>query len=168
MFPSLTVTEVIAVSLERWISWGDPVTAALYLPMAFDSEASIFSRVEELIELMGLERYRHKRVRELSTGTRRVVDLTCVLAHRATVVLLDEPSSGIAQSEVEALAPLLSRMRSEMGASLLVIEHDMNLVTAICDRVLALDQGTVVATGSPTEVLNDPKVLAAYLGNPAK
>ena len=168
LFPSLTVTEVIAVSLERWISWGDPVTAALYLPMAFDSEASVSSRVEELIELMGLERYRHKRVRELSTGTRRVVDLTCVLAHRATVVLLDEPSSGIAQSEVEALAPLLLRMRSEMGASLLVIEHDMNLVTAICDRVLALDQGTVVATGSPTEVLNDPKVLAAYLGNPAK
>ena len=168
LFPSLTVTEVIAVSLERWISWGDPVTAALYLPMAFDSEASISSRVEELIELMGLERYRHKRVRELSTGTRRVVDLTCVLAHRATVVLLDEPSSGIAQSEVEALAPLLLRMRSEMGASLLVIEHDMNLVTAICDRVLALDQGAVVATGSPAEVLNDPKVLAAYLGNPAK
>ena len=168
LFPSLTVTEVIAVSLERWISWGDPVTAALYLPMAFDSEASVSSRVEELIELMGLERYRHRRVRELSTGTRRVVDLSCVLAHRATVVLLDEPSSGIAQSEVEALAPLLLRMRSEMGASLLVIEHDMNLVTAICDRVLALDQGTVVATGSPAQVLNDPKVLAAYLGNPAK
>ena len=121
LFPSLTVTEVIAVSLERWISWGGPVTAALYLPMAFDSEASISSRVEELIELMGLERYRHKRVRELSTGTRRVVDLTCVLAHRATVVLLDEPSSGIAQSEVEALAPLLLRMRSEMGASLLAL-----------------------------------------------
>ncbi len=168
LFPSLTVTEVIAVSLERWISWGDPVTAALYLPMAFDSEASVSNRVEELIELMGLERYRHKRVRELSTGTRRVVDLACVLAHRATVVLLDEPSSGIAQSEVEALAPLLLRMRSEMRASLLVIEHDMNLVTAICDRVLALDQGTVVATGSPAQVLNDPKVLAAYLGNPAK
>ena len=84
------------------------------------------------------------------------------------MVLLDEPSSGIAQSEVEALAPLLLRMRSEMGASLLVIEHDMNLVTAICDRVLALDQGAVVATGSPAQVLNDPKVLAAYLGNPAK
>lgn len=167
LFPSLTVTEVIAVSLERWISWGDPVSAALYLPMAFDSEASIAERVDELIELMGLEPYRHGRVRELSTGTRRIVDLACVLAHRATVVLLDEPSSGIAQAEVEALAPLLLRMRSEMGASLLVIEHDMSLVTTICDRVLALDQGSVVATGSPTEVLNDPQVLAAYLGNPA-
>ncbi len=166
LFPSLTVAEVIAVSLERWISWGDPVTAALHLPMAFDSEASVAERVDELVELMGLEPYRHKRIRELSTGTRRIVDLACVLAHRATVVLLDEPSSGIAQSEVEALAPLLLRMRSGMGASLLVIEHDMNLVTAICDRVLALDQGTVVATGTPTEVLNDPRVLAAYLGNP--
>ena len=168
LFGSLTVAEVIAVALERWISWGDPVSAALYLPMAFDSEAQIAGRVDELVELMGLEPYRHKRVRELSTGTRRIVDLACVLAHRATVVLLDEPSSGIAHAEVEALAPLLLRMRREMGASLLVIEHDLNLVTTICDRVIALDQGAVVTTGSPTEVLNDPQVLAAYLGNPAE
>ena len=164
LFPSLTVDEVIAVSLERWISWGDPVTAALHLPMAFDSEASIAARVDELVELMGLGPYRHKRIRELSTGSRRIVDLACVIAHRATVVLLDEPSSGIAQREVEALAPVLLRMRDEMGASLLVIEHDMNLVTAICDRVVALDQGAVVATGTPAEVLANPRVVAAYLG----
>ena len=64
-------------------------------------------------------------MRELSTGTRRVVDLACVVAHRPTVVLLDEPSSGIAQRETEALAPLLQRIRDEVGAAILVIEHDM-------------------------------------------
>ena len=89
LFPSLTVEDTIAVALERWVSWGDPITSALHLPMAFDSEAAIGSRVDELVELMGRERFRHKRVRELSTGTRRIVDLACVVGHRPTVILLD-------------------------------------------------------------------------------
>ncbi len=150
--------------MERWIRWGDPVTAALHLPMAFDSEAAVTRRVHELIDLMGLERYRHARIRELSTGTRRIVDLACVIAHRPTVVLLDEPSSGIAQREVEALGPLLLGLRDEMGSALLVIEHDMALVSAVADRVLAFDQGRIIAEGSPTAVLDDPQVIAAYLG----
>ncbi len=164
LFPALTVEQTIAVSLERWIRWGGPVTAALHLPMAFDSEANVAMRVDELVELMGLERFRHKTIRELSTGTRRIVDIACVVAHRPTVVLLDEPSSGIAQSEVEALAPVLERMRSEMGASLLVIEHDMNLLKSIADRVIAMDQGTIIANGKPEAVLSNPAVVAAYLG----
>lgn len=164
LFPSLTVEEAIAVSLERWIAWGDPVTAALHLPMAYDSERAIAIRVDELIELMGLQAFRAKRIRELSTGSRRIVDLACVIAHRPTVVLLDEPSSGIAQREVEALGPVLLRMRDEMGASLLVIEHDMNLLSSIADRTVAMDQGAVIAIGSPSEVLHDPVVVASYLG----
>ena len=83
------------------------------------------SRVEELIELLGLGAFRDKYVRELSTGSRRVVDLACVLAHGPRVLLLDEPSSGIAQREAEALGPLLLRIRELTGASLLVIEHDV-------------------------------------------
>jgi len=117
-----------------------------------------------LIELMNLGVHRHKRIKELSTGSRRIVDLACVVAHRPTVVLLDEPSSGIAQREVEALAPVIERMRTEMGSALLVIEHDMNLLSAIADRVVALDQGAVIAVGRPDEVLNDARVVASYLG----
>src|SRR3712207_8060432 len=90
-------------------------------------------RVEELIDLLGLEAFRTKFVRELSTGSRRIVDLACVVAHRPTVVLLDEPSSGIAQRETEALGPLLLRIREGLGASILLIEHDMPLVTAVSD-----------------------------------
>ncbi len=164
LFPSLTVEETVAVSLEGIVTAKDPISAALHLPTVRLSERRVRRRVEELIELMGLEAYRHKEIHELSTGTRRIVDLACVAAHRPTVVLLDEPSSGIAQREVEALAPVLRRMRVEMGASLLVIEHDMNLLRTIADRVVAMDQGEVIATGAPDDVLSDAVVIASYLG----
>ena len=121
-------------------------------------------RVDELVELMNLGAYRRSFVRELSTGTRRVVDLACQVAHRPTVILLDEPSSGIAQREVEALAPLLRRLRDEMGAALVVIEHDMPLVSSISDRLVALDQGRVVTIGPPGEVPTHPAVVESSLG----
>jgi branched-chain amino acid transport system ATP-binding protein len=165
LFPALTVEETIAVSLERWIDVKDPFNAALRLPAQQDSEAKVRRRVDEMIELMGIESFRSKFVRELSTGSRRVVDIACVLAHRPTVVLLDEPSSGIAQREAEALGPLLLRIRDTLGASLLVIEHDMPLITGVSDRLLALDQGRIICTGTPDEVLTHPDVVSSYLGN---
>ncbi|MFP5321874.1 MAG: MFS transporter [Acidimicrobiia bacterium] len=164
LFPSLTVHEALAVSLERWVGSRDPVSAALHLPHAYDAEQRVRRRVDELIELLGLGAYRSKFVHELSTGTRRVVDLGALLAHRPTVILLDEPSSGIAQREVEALAPLLRRIRDETGASLVVIEHDMPLLRHVSDRLVAMDQGAVIATGTPDAVLEDPRVVESYLG----
>ena len=88
--------------------------------------------VEELLELLGITDFRDKLGRELSTGSRRIVDLACVLAHRPSVLLLDEPSSGIAQREAEALGPLLLRIREQTGATLLVIEHDVPLLLSVC------------------------------------
>jgi branched-chain amino acid transport system ATP-binding protein len=90
-----------------------------------------------------------------------------VVAHRPTVILFDEPSSGIAQRETEALTPLLLRIRDGLGAALLVIEHDMPLVTSVADRLVAMDQGRVIATGAPDEVLRHPDVVASYLGTNA-
>ena len=164
LFPALTVEEALAVSLERFVESRDPVSAALHLPMAFDSEVKVKQRVDELIELMGLGAFRSKFLRELSTGSRRIVDLACVVAHRPTVILFDEPSSGIAQKETEALAPLLLRIRDGLGAALLVIEHDMPLVTSVADRLVAMDQGRVIAEGDPDAVLRHPDVVASYLG----
>lgn len=164
LFPSLTVEETLAVSLERFVKAGDPVSAALHLPNIYDAEQQVRRRVDELIDMMNLEAFRTKFIRELSTGSRRVVDLACVIAHRPLVVLLDEPSSGIAQREAEALVPLLNRIRTDMGTALVVIEHDMALLSSIADRMLALDQGAVVTTGTPAEVLADERVVAAYLG----
>ncbi|HEY5699988.1 MAG TPA: MFS transporter [Acidimicrobiales bacterium] len=165
LFPALTVEETIAVALERWIDVRDPLNPALRLPAAFDSEEHVRQRVDELIELFGIEGFRSRFVRELSTGSRRVVDLACVAAHRPTVVLLDEPSSGIAQRETEALGPLLERLRDGLGAALVVVEHDVPLVTRVADRIIAMDQGAVIADGPPGEVLSDGAVVASYLGS---
>ena len=134
------------------------------LPMVFDDEERTALRTVELLELMNLGRYANNFVRELSTGTRRIVDLACQVAHRPTVILLDEPSSGIAQREVESLAPVLLRLRDEMGAALVVIEHDIPLVSEISDRLVALDMGRVVTTGQPADVLTHPQVVESYLG----
>ena len=105
---------------------------------------------------------------ELSTGTRRIVDLACILAQEPKILLLDEPSGGVAQKETEALGPLLLRIREHTGCSLLVIEHDMPMISSICDRLVALELGSVIAQGAPQEVLSHPAVIASYLGTDEK
>jgi branched-chain amino acid transport system ATP-binding protein len=164
LFAGLTVAESIAVALERWIEVGDPISEACRLPAVQITEAAVRARVEELIDLFGLGSFHDKRLDELSTGSRRMVDLACTVAHQPSVVLLDEPSSGIAQREAEALGPVLLGLRDRLGASLLVIEHDIALVSSIADRLVALDQGAVVASGAPAAVLDHPEVVASYLG----
>ena len=167
LFPSLTVEDVLLVALERWLDVRDVFNAALRLPPHVMSESIARHRVDELIDLLGLGAFRSKFVGELSTGSRRVVDLGCVLAHEPSVVLLDEPSSGIAQREAEALGPLLLRIRDTLDASLVVIEHDMALITSVSDRLVALDQGRLVTQGAPADVLSHPEVVESYLGGDA-
>jgi ABC-type branched-subunit amino acid transport system ATPase component/ABC-type branched-subunit amino acid transport system permease subunit len=167
LFPGLTVDETIAAAMERWVAVRDPLSAAFHLPNAYDSERRVARRVDELVELLALGAYRSLFTVELSTGTRRVVDLACLLAHRPDVVLLDEPAAGIAQREVEALAPLVLRIRDETGASLVIVEHDIPLIEAVADRLVAMDQGRVIAVGPPRAVLADPEVIESYLGTEA-
>jgi branched-chain amino acid transport system ATP-binding protein len=81
------------------------------------------------------------------------------------VLLLDEPSAGVAQRETEALAPLLRRVRAATGCSLVIIEHDMGLIASVCDELVALEFGSVIARGTPAEVLAHPRVIASYLGS---
>ena len=164
IFASLTVAENLANALERHLPIRDHAAAALGLPAVREQEDHIAWSVSDLIELMGLGAFRDKFVSELSTGSRRVVDIAMALAHDPAVLILDEPSSGIAQRETEALGPLLRQIRDETGCGLLVIEHDMPLIASISDRLVAMDQGRVIATGEPRAVLDDPVVVASYLG----
>ncbi|MDP1794425.1 MAG: ATP-binding cassette domain-containing protein [Acidimicrobiales bacterium] len=142
----------------------DLIAAAFQLPASYESEIAVSEKVEELIELMGLGAFREKLTGELSTGSRRIVDLACILAQEPSVLMLDEPSGGVAQKETEALAPLLLRVRDHTGCSILVIEHDMPLLKNICDRMIALELGGIIAEGTPEYVLEHPKVIESYLG----
>jgi ABC-type branched-subunit amino acid transport system ATPase component len=164
LYPGLTVFETIAVARERHLASRDMFAAALQLPASFESELEVLVVVEDLIAMMGLSAFKQKLTGELSTGTRRIVDLACILAQEPKILLLDEPSGGVAQKETEALGPLLLRIREHTGCSMLVIEHDMPMISSICDRLVALELGAVIAEGTPEEVLSHPAVIASYLG----
>ncbi|HEX6568360.1 MAG TPA: ATP-binding cassette domain-containing protein, partial [Acidimicrobiales bacterium] len=164
LYPSLSVEDAIAVALEQHLANRDPLAAALRLPASVDSEASAADRVDQLIDLLGLAPYADRPTGELSTGMRRIVELACLLAQDPAVVLFDEPSAGIAQRETEALGPLLRRVQAETGCSMVIIEHDMALLASLCDGFIALEQGAVIAGGTPGQVLSDHRVITSYLG----
>lgn len=164
LFPALTVYETLLISLEQKLEVRSAILNAVAAPQARRAERRLRVRADRLVELLELGSYRDKFVKELSTGLRRIVDLACVIATEPKVLLLDEPSSGIAQAEAEGLAPLLQRIRYETGCSILIIEHDMPLISAVSDQLLALDRGKTVTRGRPEEVLNDERVIESYLG----
>jgi ABC-type branched-subunit amino acid transport system ATPase component/MFS family permease len=164
LFPALTVREAIATALERHIKVKDAIATAVMSPASKASERWVSEEVDRLVELLHLEAFADKFISELSTGSRRVVDLACCVAHDPKVLLLDEPSSGIAQRETEALAPLLLELRDRTGTAMVVIEHDMPLIQGISDRMVALELGRVLTEGTPQEVVNDPRVVSSYLG----
>jgi ABC-type branched-subunit amino acid transport system ATPase component len=127
-------------------------------------EAEAAEQATKLIDQLGLGDYAIKMASELSYGTLRLTELATILAMEPELVLLDEPSSGIAQRETEALGPLLLDLRRELGATFLLIEHDMPLIMGISDRVVALAAGRVLAEGSPAEIQGNEEVVEAYLG----
>ncbi|HEV3365529.1 MAG TPA: ATP-binding cassette domain-containing protein [Acidimicrobiia bacterium] len=167
LFPGLTVTETLAVSCERWVTSREPLAAALRLPASILSEAEVYERVERILALLRLEVFRDRFASELSTGSRRLVEFGCLLAQEPEVLLLDEPSAGLARAEAEALGPVLKGIRDATGAALVLVEHDVPLLRATCDRLIALDTGRIIASGTPAEVLDDPAVVRAYLGGAA-
>lgn len=167
LFPSLTVLETVAVACERTVENRSMVADATRQPASYLAEAATLARATELVGMLGLTRYAHTPTSALSTGTRRIVELACLLAEDPVVMLLDEPSAGVAQRETEALGPLLRRIRDHTGAALVVIEHDMPLLAGLCDRLVAMELGEVLVEGRPGEVLEHPAVVAAYLGTDA-
>jgi len=150
LFSSLTVRETILVALEA--------------RGRRRAERSKRAEAVDLVDLLGLGGYADKTVAELSTGTRRIVELACLLALDARVLCLDEPTAGIAQRETEALAPLLRGVGRELGAAMVVIEHDMPFIRSISQRLYCLEAGRVIAEGDPDEVCADPHVVDSYLG----
>ncbi len=161
LFPELTVRETIQVALEARHRSSFTATALL---LNGASERQQASEAVDLIDFLGLGRFADTYVSDLSTGTCRIVKLAGLLAVNAQLLCLDEPTAGVAQRETEAFGPLLVEIRRELGASMLIIEHNMPLIMSISDRVYCLESGTVIAEGPPDQVRNDPAVVASYLG----
>jgi ABC-type branched-subunit amino acid transport system ATPase component/ABC-type branched-subunit amino acid transport system permease subunit len=163
LFGDLTVHETVKVALEAH-ERSELIPSLLSLPPSRRAERRKTAEAERIIDFMGLARYADAFVGTLSTGTRRMVELACLLAQNASVLLLDEPTAGVAQRETEAFGPLIERIQAELGATILLIEHDIPLVMSISDRVYCLAAGRCIAEGLPSEVRNNPAVVAAYLG----
>ena len=163
IYPGLTVRESLMVALEAR-SRSHLLASMTALPPSPGAERAKRAEADELIGYMGLGRYADHFIATLSTGTRRIVELSSLLAVNARVLLLDEPTGGVAQREAEAFGPLIKQVQAELDAAVIVIEHDMPLVMGISDRVYCLEAGAVIAEGPPEQVRRDPLVIASYLG----
>jgi branched-chain amino acid transport system ATP-binding protein len=136
----------------------------LFLPRVRRAEYAHRRRVEEIIDFLDLQRYRDQRIGALPYGARKICELARALCTEPKLLLLDEPSSGLNVEETDDMAFWIHDIRKELGITVLMVEHDMTLVSRVSDRVLALNYGRVLALGSPQEIQRNPDVAAAYLG----
>jgi branched-chain amino acid transport system ATP-binding protein len=136
----------------------------LFLPRVARQEAAFRARVDDIIDLLGLRPYRNVGVASLPYGLRKVVELGRALAMEPDLLLLDEPSSGLNSRDTEVMGGWIAEIRRRRPVTMVIVEHDMNLVAAVSDHVLALEAGRVLAQGSAAEVQRHPDVIRAYLG----
>jgi branched-chain amino acid transport system ATP-binding protein len=135
-----------------------------FLPNVRAAERETRRKVEEVIDLLDLQHYRDALVAGLPYGVRKVVELARALCTEPRLLLLDEPSSGLNVEETGDMAFWIEDIRRDLGITILMVEHDMGLVNKVSDRVLAMNQGAVLALGDPASVQADPGVIEAYLG----
>jgi ABC-type branched-subunit amino acid transport system ATPase component/ABC-type branched-subunit amino acid transport system permease subunit len=164
LYGGLTARETVQVALERHLRSG-LAGAFTGAPWQRWTEREKARRADELLAELGLSDAADVDVAELSTGTRRVCDLATAIAQGPRLLLLDEPTAGLAQAEVEQFVPLLRSIRERLDCTILLIEHDMGLVMALASRIVVLEAGRVIADGTPEEIRNDPRVVASYLGS---
>jgi ABC-type branched-subunit amino acid transport system ATPase component len=167
LFDDLNVRDAIALAMEcREPSRVVPST--LGLPGSRRAERRKAEEADELVELMGLGAYADRLVAELPTGVRKTTELACVAAMGARVLLLDEPTAGFGLREAEAFGPVVRSMRERLGATVVVIEHDVPMIMDLADRLYVLEAGRVIAEGPPRILEEDEAVLASYFGSERK
>ena len=138
-----------------------------FLPSARREEITHREKVEDVIAFLDLERYRDTLIANLPYGVRKVVELGRALCTEPRLLLLDEPSSGLNLEETEVMGFWIDDIKKDLGITVIMVEHDMNLVSQVSDRVMALNYGRMMALGTPAEVQNHPEVIRAYIGGEA-
>lgn len=162
-YASMTVLENILAGRHVRLRTGI-LHALLHWPWVHREELQAREVAEEIIDLLELEPYRHKTVGSLGFGIRKRVDLGRALALEPSLLLLDEPTAGMSIEEKQDMVRFILDIRHERGSAIIIVEHDMEIVMDICDRVVVLDWGRVIAEGTPDEVRHHEAVIRAYLG----
>jgi branched-chain amino acid transport system ATP-binding protein len=163
LFEHATVLENLLIG-RHCRSRPNPLAEMLFTPRVKREELRHREAVEEIIDFLDLANYREQRIAGLPYGVRKVVELARALCAEPKLLLLDEPASGLNTEETEEVAYWIEDIKNDLGVTVIMIEHDMSLVSAVSDRVLALNNGRMLALGTPEAVQSDPAVIEAYLG----
>jgi len=166
LFSNASVLQNLLIGCHAHVQAGI-LSQLLFLPAARRDELVHRERAEDVIAFLGLQRYRHTLIGSLPYGVRKVVELGRALCTEPKLLLLDEPSSGLNVEETEGMGYWIEDIQKDLGITVIMVEHDMSLVSAVSNRVMALNYGRVMAIGTPREVQTHPEVVRAYIGGGA-
>ncbi len=167
LFGNLTVADNVKIAMHSSRKAG--IFSILFrLPKYRREEGMITERVRQLLKLFGLEKKENEFAKNLPYGEQRKLEICRALASNPQLLLLDEPAAGMNPQETKELMDLIAFIRKEFRLTILLIEHDMKLVMGICERVIVLNYGRILAVGKPEEILKNPEVVKAYLGSEAE
>ena len=163
LFADLSVLDNVKIAYHFHVKYG-LIESALRLGRYYKEEVEIAEKAESFLKIFGLADKKDEIAKNLPYGEQRRLEIARALAAQPKLLLLDEPAAGMNPQETQQLMEMIRWIKKEFNLTILLIEHDMSLVMNVCERIYVLDYGTIIASGTPSEIKNNPKVVEAYLG----